>query len=227
MEIQADTLFTYDSRGRMCRTREPNGRPAPAFFLGRTREGNVWRVRHNLLDSVKEGLELLASGEPVSDDLRTGPRNLARYVSVLRQSDIDDHFSAGPAYRFPEDIPPATKTTRLTSENVHLIEQMGPGWTGFGSELSERNPCWAVVQNGKAVSVCFSARLGAVAAEAGVETLEPYRGRGFAVAVVSAWARSVRDRGLIPLYSTAWNNHASQAVARKLRLIQFGTDLSL
>ena len=32
----------------------------------------------------------------------------------------------------------------------------------------------------------------------------------------AAWARAVRASGLIPLYSTSWNNKASLAVARKL-----------
>lgn len=227
MEIQADTLFTYDSSGCMCRTRESNGRRAPAFFIGRTREGNVWRFRNDLPHSVSEQLERLASMEPAGHDLRTEPRNLAEYVAVLTKGSIDCHPSSGPAYRFPEDIPPSTNTTRVTSQNVHLIEQMGPGWEDFRTELAEREPCWAVVRGGRVVSVCFSARLGKEAAEAGVETLEPYRGRGLAAWVVLAWARSVRAMDLIPLYSTSWDNLASQAVARKLGVVQYGTDLSL
>ncbi|HZS91689.1 MAG TPA: GNAT family N-acetyltransferase, partial [Chloroflexota bacterium] len=46
-------------------------------------------------------------------------------------------------------------------------------------------------------------------------------------AVVAGWARAIRASGRIPLYSTSWDNHASQAVARKLGLVQYGTDLSL
>ncbi|MDQ3856704.1 MAG: GNAT family N-acetyltransferase, partial [Chloroflexota bacterium] len=33
--------------------------------------------------------------------------------------------------------------------------------------------------------------------------------------------------GKVPLYSTSWDNSASQAVARKLGLVQYATDLSL
>jgi predicted GNAT family acetyltransferase len=60
-----------------------------------------------------------------------------------------------------------------------------------------------------------------------VETLEGYRGRGYAPMVVAAWARAVRETGRIPLYSTSRNNRASEAVARKLGLVQYGSDLSL
>ena len=75
-----------------------------------------------------------------------------------------------------------------------------------------------------------TARLTDRAAEAGVETLEPYRGHGYAAVVAAGcagWAHAIRATGRIPLYSTSWDNLASQGVARRLRLVQYGTDLSL
>ncbi|USG65725.1 GNAT family N-acetyltransferase [Brevibacillus ruminantium] len=44
-----------------------------------------------------------------------------------------------------------------------------------------------------AVSVCFSARSSDKAAEAGVETLEDYRGKGYAIRVASSWAKAIRQ----------------------------------
>jgi predicted GNAT family acetyltransferase len=63
--------------------------------------------------------------------------------------------------------------------------------------------------------------------EAGVETLPDFRGRGYATDVVAGWARLVRSLGAVPLYSTSWENAASQAVARKLRLVQYGADFHI
>jgi predicted GNAT family acetyltransferase len=85
----------------------------------------------------------------------------------------------------------------------------------------------AIVKDGHPVSVCFCARKSDVAAEAGVETATAYRGRGFAGCVTNAWASLVRSSGLVPLYSTAWTNHASLAVARNLGLITYASCWSL
>ena len=64
-------------------------------------------------------------------------------------------------------------------------------------------------------------------AEAGVETLEAYRGRGLATAAVACWARSLQQSGRLALYSTSWENTASRSLARRLGLRQFGADLHI
>jgi predicted GNAT family acetyltransferase len=70
-------------------------------------------------------------------------------------------------------------------------------------------------------------RVTPTAHEAGVETPKQFRGRGYGGQVVAAWASAVRSLGCIPLYSTSWQNVASQAVAHKLGLVQYGTDLHI
>ena len=76
----------------------------------------------------------------------------------------------------------------------------------------------AIVIDGTAVSVCFSARSTTAASEAGVETLPEHRGRRHAGAVTAAWAAQVRRQGRIPLYSTSWTNHPSRRVAARMSL---------
>jgi RimJ/RimL family protein N-acetyltransferase len=60
-----------------------------------------------------------------------------------------------------------------------------------------------------------------------VETLPDFRGQGYAKDVAAEWANRVRAVGGIPLYSTSWENKASQAVARKLGLECYGADFQI
>lgn len=46
MNLHIRALFTYNATSQMLYVNEPDSAviPAPRFLLGRTREGNVWRV---------------------------------------------------------------------------------------------------------------------------------------------------------------------------------------
>jgi RimJ/RimL family protein N-acetyltransferase len=227
LELQAEALFTHDSRGRICYVNEPDGDRAPRFFFGRTREGNLWRFRDDLSEEIVRQLDGLAAEEPVHDNLEAEPYNLAAFLHVLRSGGEKPAIDSGPAYRFPEELPASPQVTRITRANLSLLRRQGWNLESLAREFEERAPMLAVIEEGDAVSVCFSSRLTARAAEAGLETLEEYRGRGYAGAVVAAWARAVREGGRTPLYSTSWDNFASRSVARKLGLIQYGSDLNL
>lgn len=227
LDLQIDALFTHDPDGRIRAINEPGGGPAPRFFFGRTRAGNRWRVRHDLPGDVARRLDALAAAEPIADDLQAEPRNLAGFLATLREVGEVQSVWSGPAYRFPDALPPPGDTTRLALADLSLLRQLGWNAETEAREFAAREPYLAVIADGGAVSVCFSARLTARAAEAGVETLATHRGRGHAPAVVAAWVRAVRATGRIPLYSTSWDNAASRAVARKLGLIMYGADLSL
>lgn len=228
LELQVDALFTHDAAGRIVAINEPDGGPAPRFFLGRTRIGNVWRLRHDLPKATARRLSELAAAEPVTDDLRAEPHNLAAFLEALQGDRALPQVWSGPAYRVPDTLPAQTlAVTPITRANLGQLSRMNWDQAALARGLEQSEPMFAVVDNDVAVSLCFSSRLTARAAEAGVETIEAYRGRGYAPAVVSAWARAVRASGRVPLYSTSWNNHASQAVARKLGLTRYASDFSL
>ena len=65
LQIQVEALFTHDARGRIRDVNEPGGARAPRFFFGRSREGNIWRCRDDLVDVTGRTLDELASEEPV------------------------------------------------------------------------------------------------------------------------------------------------------------------
>ncbi|MBS4174830.1 GNAT family N-acetyltransferase [Bacillus sp. FJAT-49736] len=130
----------------------------------------------------------------------------------------------GPAYIFQNVKDRETRAIKVTPENKNILLSNFP-FTYEEFELKQ--PCYAIVQNNKAVSICCSARQTSKAAEASLYTLEEFRGNGFGMEVANAWANEVQAQGKIALYSTSWDNFSSQAVAKKLQLMQYGTDIHM
>jgi RimJ/RimL family protein N-acetyltransferase len=222
ISIHVRSLFTHDAESRILFVNEPDSAvaPAPRFFLGRTRVGNVWRFRADLPEIVTQELDLLCADEPpVNTDFREPPRHAEQYLRLLEKHASVENVSTGPAYYFPETITP-TKQIIAVSEND--AEKLQGGFEELVAELPAWQPFVAFLDKGRAVSVCRSVRITPEAHEAGVETLRDFRGKGYAKDVVAEWARRVREAGAIPLYSTSWDNTASQAVAQKLRLACYG-----
>jgi hypothetical protein len=129
----------------------------------------------------------------------------------------------GPAYRFPASIVQPGGAVEVTDANLTIVRDTHP-W--LYRDLSTFGPCFAVLRDGLAAAICFSSRIGERALEAGLFTLPEHRGRGYAVAVTAAWGAAVSASGRVPLYSTAWENLASQGVARRVGLTMFGADAS-
>jgi hypothetical protein len=223
MRLHVEALFTHDGTGRLLRVNVPGGADAPRFFLGLTAEGPVMRFRHDVDEVTMRELRAAvadSSSGPVPD----GPLNPSRYEEILAQSVPIENTWLGPAFSFPNALPETADTILVTSTNAHVLDPLLRDWM---PDVETGQPMCALVLEGRAVAVCCSVRLTNGAHEAGVETVPAFRGRGFAAPVVSSWARAVRDRGKVPLYSTSWQNQSSRAVARKLRLLQFGSDMHI
>ena len=221
MRLHVETVFNLDATGRMARVK-PDGSAAPRFFLGRTTEGNDWWFRSDLDGELVEALGALCLEEPMGQPISREPRGLDQFERLLSEHSPIKKRWAGPAYRFPEDVATSVETVLVTEENSDLLIPYFEDWLG---DVQNCQPFAALLQDGRAVSLCATVRTSSRADEAGADTRPEFRGQGFAGHVVAAWARAVGRLGRIPLYSTSWENEASQAVARKLGLIQFGTDL--
>jgi hypothetical protein len=223
MDAHVRALFTHDARSRLLLVNDPwgGGSQAPRLFLGRTAAGHLWRLRADLPDSLAGELESLCAAEPPDAEPRGAPRQADALVRVLETHAPAGVVEAGPAYRFAEYPEPARPLLAVTEENAECLRG---GFEELLEELHARPPFLAVVEGGRAVSVCRSVRVTRAAHEAGVETLPEFRGRGYARDATAGWARLVRDGGAVPMYSTSWENAASRAVAKGLRLVQFGAD---
>lgn len=221
MNIHVEALFTHDAHQRLHAINEPDGAPAPRFFLGRTSEGNLWRFRADVPAALIQQLEGWCTDEPLPTELHTPPQYVEAYRQLLQAQAAIQRLWLGPAYQFPDELPPSPQVVRITRENAEVLRA---GFADLIPELDVRQPCLAVVQAGRAISLCYSVRITAQAHEAGVETLVAFRGRGYATQVVAGWAVAVREVGCLPLYSTSWENRASQGVAKKLGLVVYGVD---
>ncbi len=222
MELHVAISFRHDARGRLLAVNEPEpDKPAPRLYLGRTTARNIWRFRADLPEILIHKLDALLQTEPVATDLRQPPAILPALTEIFQPF---QDLTQGPAWHFSEHLPSPDGVVPITAANVAACQRYFP-WTAV--HLADLQPCRAVLVDGDAVSLCFSSRNAPRACAAGVFTVEEYRGRGHAAAVVVSWAHAVRESGRVPFYSTSWDNLASQAVAKKLGLVLYGSDLSL
>jgi hypothetical protein len=196
-ELQLRTLFVLDERGRIVATREPEParNPGPLFMLIRGTSSCAWAVRTDVPARFAAELDLLARDESPLASAHDDPVYGQRYLSLCQ-----GQIESGPAFIFPEEI--AQPDDPGIVNEVTLLQRNFRGWVP--GEISERSPIYAVIESGYPVSVCFCARNTESAAEAGVETAQAFRGRGFAPRVTAAWALAIKASGRIPLYSTSW-----------------------
>jgi RimJ/RimL family protein N-acetyltransferase len=224
MQYHVEALYTHDDDRQLVAVNEPNGAPAPRFFLGRTIDGPVCRFRHDVAPDLRQELEAAVAKELVRGDGVDSPIDPAHYERIIGRHASVQRTWTGPAFCFPDNLPASGDAIRVTRENAAVLERHLHAWI---PDVPLCDPMLVSIVDGDAVAVCGSVRRTNMGYEAGVETAPAYRRQGHATQVVSAWAHAVRDMGLLPLYSTSWRNEASRAVARRLALVHFGSDMHI
>ena len=220
LERQFATLYRLDAQGRLLCVNEAGNPPAPRVAIGRSPEGVICRTRADLPEQLAERIQAIVQHEPATAGLESEPRCRAALLELL--APVADEYR-GPAFILANKRLDATGAVTIDAAHLDAIR---PHFAWLLDEY-RRFPVAAMLVGGVAVSVCFSSRVGADADEAGLETAAPFRGRGYALPAVAAWADIVRSHGRQPLYSTAWSNHASRAVARKLGGQCYGEDWAI
>ena len=122
----------------------------------------------------QRGLPRLEGHRRGVEAVRTAMARLAAQVAE------DEGCLAGGRVPAPIDV-----AAWIAASGVSIVE---PGQADLLKEhfpftatwLHERRPCYAVVVGDQAVSICYSARRTGTVAEAGVDTAEVFRGRGYA-----------------------------------------------
>jgi hypothetical protein len=226
MQLQVEALCRHDEAGRLVAWNGPPGEDpgAPLFFLGRTAHGSLWRFHRDLPDELVCELGRLAAAEAGGGDLEKDPDRLGAIRDRIELQLGATRIWRGPAFRFPAQLPDLGSVEWLEGSELEELEASFPALEG---STAGREPCAVVRDGGAIASACYATTCPAAGAglEAGVDTRPEQRGRGLAARVVAAWAGEVRRREMLPLYSSSWDNRASRAVARKLGLALFGSDL--
>lgn len=216
MNIHVNVLFQYNEENRITYVNEPPHDEGPRVFIGGTKDGYVVRYHRSLRE------EVITEIEKIIDSDSNPP--LAKLIRILNNDREINSVWVGPAYIFPDVKSRETRAVKVTPANQEILL---PNFPYTYEEFELRQPCYAMVQNGIAVSLCCSARKTDAAAEASLFTLEEHRGKGYGVEVVNAWASDVQNQGKLALYSTSWDNFSSQMVAKKLQLRQYGMDIHI
>lgn len=220
-ESRVGALFRHDALGRLVEVNQWDGGVAPRFFLMRTGEGAIARFRQDVPEDLAARLTELCAAERLSDPPPERPAHEREYLDALAPT---ERVWAGPAFTFPDDLPAAAAAVAIDEANAGLLRD---GFEDWLPDVPHRQPFVAVIEEGRAVSICASVRISREVHCAGVETLPGCRARGCGSAAVAAWARTVRDLDATPFYSTSWDNLASQGLARRLGLRLFGVDFHI
>ncbi|WP_256941190.1 GNAT family N-acetyltransferase [Bacillus sp. EAC] len=216
IKLHATVLFMNDDMGRITFINEQPFDVAPKFYLGCTKRGNIVKYSNSL------GEEFINKIERVFNTEQSIP--IAEIINILSKDQPITNIWFGPAYVFPDVKDRKSKAIKITNENKEFLL---PHFPYTFKELEEKSPCYAIIENNQAVSICCSARQTEKAAEASLYTLEDFRGKEYGIEVTNAWAIEIQNQNRIALYSTSFDNFSSQSIAKKLKLIQFGTDIHI
>lgn len=224
MKARFEALYTFNRRGRITSVNSPFDHRVPRFHFSRTREGNFWYHRADTPDPLASALDALCHSEPIEAPAEALPLHEADYRRLLEAEAPIETLWQGPALVIPKEAGNSGKSVLVTRKNAHVLAGNMENWL---VDVGHSEPLLASLEEGNAVSICASVRISDLVHEAGLETIPAARKQGRAVQVVAAWADAVRSEKCLPLYSTSWDNLASQAVAAKLGARLYGTDFHI
>jgi hypothetical protein len=181
LALHGATLDVLNENGDMLVTNEPfvpGRRRAVRFRAAWNRSG----IHICFRDDIEANVRVQAENWASRFDVSSPPEHHTLEQIGKIFGEPADRVNLGPAYWADEPCSLAGNTVEITPENAHLLPE---GFLDDG-EIDYIKPSFAVVQEGQAVSTCLTVRRGPRSIEAGTDTLEAYRGRGYAVQATCA-----------------------------------------
>lgn len=230
LEIEIETLWATDHRGRLVKSHGWQGRTAPHLVIAVCNDGQIAAFGSEVPDELAVKLQAaVADGSP-STSPAIEPASIARCEQLLKDSLGPVEHSSGPSYV----IPPKTafesqaKIERSDGPNTVALRGQVPKRAGWSAEdwsmlLDGSFGPWAVATvASQVIAICHSAVLADRGSEAGLWTDPDFRGQGHGAAVTAGWASLLAPSGRHPFYSTSTDNRSSQRVAARLGLHPIG-----
>lgn len=229
LEIEIETLWASDHRGRLVSSRESIVRPAPHLVIAVSNDGQIATIGSEVPDGLAVELQAAVAGESPSPPA-TPPASIARCEQLLKNAVGLVELSAGPSYVIPLATAFESPAVIVHSddENTDALRDQAAKRAGWSAEewnllLDGSYGPWAVATiGGRVIAICHTARLADRGAEAGVWTDPEFRGQGHGAAVTAAWASLLAPSGRHLFYSTSADNLSSQRVAARLNLHPIG-----
>lgn len=233
LAIDFTTLFVETPEGRIARENDPDRSPGPRFWLAGCATGNIIGFRHDVADDVAGEITALAASEPAfaaPDDL---PVHLPRYERVLASTERE----LGLVYDLPHRLEMPDGMTLVTSGSAsgeRFLEDVaakGMPENLVGLKMRRPEDLWApwamLMVDGEVASIAFAARLSALGAELGLDTVPHFRGKGLAAIATAAWTRLPELAARQLFYSADQSNGPSLRVVARLGLRLIGASLRL
>jgi len=206
-----------------CETREagnPGHPPTPLWAL-RRENGWVVSVAPEAFSPTNNVIQNLSGNQdPLSEPVRQQLRETVKKIAP-----ISFYYYGLQLYADPHSFRPyrSHPVRRLTPEDLPALRASQHRLAHEEKQI-EAGDAFAILDGGQVLSYSLILRLSADVWEITVATDAPYRGRGYAKAVVSAATEATLNVGRIPVYSCDEHNIASRRVAEALGYRKYAED---
>lgn len=237
LALQAAALFVLDADGRIVRLNSPDTVAPPSLYMSGCADGWIVRLRADVSAGVAAQVLALVAREPPVIAAGQWPKFTDDYRRLLGVDAPLSPRQKGPIHLLPH----ATRSASVARIVCQHTPEGDALWArlqrdgmpaamvadGF-TDLSHFWEPWCVAMVGDEIgAIAFAARLSPQAAEIGVHTMKPFRGRRLAAAVTAGWSTMPILRQRTLFYSTLGDNLASQRVIAQLDLPFLGQSFRL
>jgi GNAT superfamily N-acetyltransferase len=154
-----------------------------------------------------------------------------RALAAPHDATLPDHISREVAFQQTATpviaLAHARQFVRLiAADETQLFEAFEPGSSAYYADPT-RQPLCGVVHEGQLRSLAHSSRHTSAACELGIGTLPEARRQGYALAATIAWTETVRQEGLVPIYSALSENTVSLKLAHAAGYREFARGVNI